>query len=87
MYQVKFTPAALDQLERLDKSVSQQVFKKLRWLAENFDESTPIPLTGNLKNIYKLRVGNYRALYTFSKEDTTIVVHFVEHRSNVYKTK
>jgi mRNA interferase RelE/StbE len=87
MVQVKFTPDALDQLEKLDKSVAQQVFKKLRWLAEHFDESTPIPLTGNLKSIYKLRVGDYRALYTFSKEKTTIMVHFVQHRSEVYKTK
>lgn len=87
MYRVKFTSTALEQLEKLDKSISQQVFKKLRWLAEHFDESTPVPLTGNLKNIYKLRAGDYRALYTFNKKDTTIIVHFVHHRSEVYKTK
>ena len=50
MYKVRFTSTALEQLEKLDKPVSQQVFKKLKWLAEHFDESVPIPLTGNLKN-------------------------------------
>jgi hypothetical protein len=43
MYSVKFTPDA------------QQVFKKLRWVAENFDQITHLPLTGNLKGVYKLR--------------------------------
>ena len=87
MYGVEFTSTALEQLEKLDKSVSQKVFKKLRWLAEHFDESAPVTLTGNLKNIFKLRVGDYRALYTFNKKDATIIVHFVQHRSEVYKTK
>jgi mRNA interferase RelE/StbE len=87
MYSVKLTSTALDQLEKLDKSVSQQVFKKLKWLAEHSDESIPIPLTGNLKDIYKIRVGDYRALYTFDKKQETILVHFVQHRSEVHKTK
>jgi mRNA interferase RelE/StbE len=87
MYKVRFTLTTLGQLEKLDKSVSRQVFKKLKWLAEHFDESVPIPLTGNLKDIFKLRVGDYRALYTFDKKLETIVVHFVQHRSEVYKTK
>ena len=87
MYKVRFTSTALEQLEKLDKPVPQQVLKKLQWLAEHFDESVPIPLTGNLKDIYKLRVGDYRALYTFDKSRETILVHFVQHRSEVYKTK
>jgi len=87
MYKVRFTSTALDQLGKLDKSVSQQAFKRLKWLAEHFDETAPIPLTGNLKNIYKLRIGDYRALYTFDKKQETILVHLVQHRSEIYKTK
>jgi mRNA interferase RelE/StbE len=87
MYKVRFTSAALGQLENLDKPISRQVFKKLKWLAEHLNEATPIPLTGNLKDIYRLRVGDYRALYTFDKSREVIVVHFVQHRSEVYKPK
>jgi mRNA interferase RelE/StbE len=87
MYKVRFTSTALEQLEKLNKPIAQQVFKKLKWLSEHFDESVPIPLTGNLKDIYKLRVGDYRALYTFDKKQEIILVHFVQHRSEVYKTK
>ncbi|MFZ5908729.1 MAG: type II toxin-antitoxin system RelE family toxin [Chloroflexota bacterium] len=87
MYKVEFAPTALDQLEKFDRTISQQIFKKLHWLAEHFDESAPVPLTGNLKSIYKLRVGDYRVLYTFDRKATTIIVHFVQHRSEVYKAK
>ena len=87
MYRVNFTPEALKQMEDLDKSIAQQVLKKLRWIAENFDQTTHLPLTGTLKGIYKLRVGDYRALYDFDKDAQTIIVHFVQHRREVYKTK
>jgi len=87
MYRVSFTPDALEQMEQLNKPVAQQVLKKLRWMAENFDQATHLPLTGNLKGIYKLRVGDYRALYTFESNEQTIIVHAVQHRREVYKTK
>jgi mRNA interferase RelE/StbE len=87
MYRVSFTPKALEQMGVLNKSVAQQVLKKLRWMAENFAQATHLPLTGNLKGIFKLRVGDYRALYTFDEKDAVIVVHFVQHRNEVYKTK
>jgi mRNA-degrading endonuclease RelE of RelBE toxin-antitoxin system len=32
-------------------------------------------------------VGDYRVLYTFSKTETSITVHFVRHRRDVYKTE
>ena len=87
MYQVRFTIKALEQMEQLNKPIAQQVLKKIRWMAENFDQSNHIPLTANLKGVFKLRVGDYRTLYTFDHETQTIMVHFVQHRSDVYKDK
>jgi len=82
---LQFTAEAKADLARLDKSLAQQVFKKLHWLIENFDSIVPEPLTGDWKRVYKLRVGDYRALYTFDK--LHLVVHFIRHRREVYKTK
>ena len=87
MYRVKFTPDALKQLEQLDKSISQQALKKLRWMAENFDQTTHLPLTGKLKGVFKLRMSDYRALYTFEKTEMTIIVHAIKHRREIYKNK
>ena len=87
MYSIHFTPTATDDLGRLDKSVAQRIFTKIRWLAENFDSLTPESLTGQWEGVFKLRIGDYRVLYTFSKAETSITVHFVRHRREVYKTK
>lgn len=87
MYLVRFTPKALEQMAQLNKPIAQQVLKKLRWMAENFDQANHLPLAGNLKVVFKLRVGDYRALYTFDQQSQIIMVHFVQHRSEVYKDR
>jgi len=85
MFQVEFTEVAQSDLARLDKPMAQRVLKKLRWLAENFEVVTPEALTGQWQGVFKLRVGDYRVLYTSDLEKQKIVVRFVRHRREVYK--
>ncbi len=85
MYQVDFTPGAESDLSRLDAPIAQRVLKRLRWLAENFEAIKPEPLTGQWQGVFKLRVGDYRVLYTFDRAKRKIVVHFIRHRREVYK--
>lgn len=83
MYEVELTPQASDDLGRLDRTIAQRVLNRIRWLAENFEALVPEPLTGPWRGVFKLRVGNYRALYTFGAG--RIVIRSVGHRSEVYK--
>ena len=88
MVEVEFTPEAEDDLSHLSKSIAQRILKKIRWLAENFEMVTPEPLSGDFKGLYKLRVGDYRVLYTFSQaEQKVIIIHLVKHRREVYKSR
>jgi len=87
MYAVDFTSTAVDDLGHLNKSIAQRILTKIRWLAENFEKLTPEPLSGQWKGVYKLRVGDYRVLYTFNTMEANIIVHFVRHRREVYKIK
>lgn len=87
MYQVDFTPEAEADLARLDTLVTQRVFKRLRWLAENLDVITPEALTGQWQGVFKLRVGDHRVLYTVDRTKQKIIVHFIRHRREVYKVK
>jgi mRNA interferase RelE/StbE len=59
--------------------------KKLRWLAENFEVISPEALTGQWQSVFKLRVGDYRVLYTSDRERQKIIVRFIRHRREVYK--
>ncbi|HEX6383452.1 MAG TPA: type II toxin-antitoxin system RelE/ParE family toxin [Anaerolineae bacterium] len=86
MVRVEFTAQAEDDLAKIDKSVGQRVLKKLRWLAENFDAVPRESLSGQWQGVFKLRVGDYRVLYTISGDGSRLItVHFVRHRREVYK--
>ncbi len=85
MFAVVFTPQAESNLIQLDRMIAQRVLRKIRWLAEHFDDVTPEPLTGQWQGMYKLRVGDYRVLYTVNQAEEQITIHLVRHRREVYK--
>ena len=86
MYEVEFTERAREGLARLDRQTAQRILNKIRWLAENFDAITPEQLTGQWQGMYKLRVGDYRVVYTYeTTERRLILVHLIGHRWEVYK--
>ena len=87
MYHVDFTPDGEADLARLDTPIAQRVLKKLRWLAENVDAVKPEALTGEWQGVFRLRVGDFRVLYTLDKTKQRIVAHFVRHRREVYRIK
>ena len=78
-YSVEFTPGAESDLSRLDIQISQRSLNRLRWLADNFESIRPEALVGQWRGVYKLRVGDYRVLYTYNQSDQKILVHFVRH--------
>ena len=82
---VVFTSQAEDNLAKLDKQIAQRILKKIRWLAENLETLTPEPLTGQFQGVYKLRIGDYRVLYTLEDEKNLIVIRLIKHRREVYK--
>lgn len=47
-YLVEYEPEALVSLERLTLVVRKRIISKIIWLAENFDQITPQPLTSDL---------------------------------------
>ena len=64
-YAIEFTTEALANQEKLTEAVQKRIYTKMYWLAENFAQITPIPLSANLAGFFKLRVGDYRVIYSF----------------------
>ena len=83
-YQVEYQPEALDDLGKLTKSVREQIVKKIIWLSENFEQINPQSLTADLSGFFKLRVGDYRVIYEFDREEEVISIDRVRHRREVY---
>ncbi len=78
---IELTRRAERDLKKLDKPVAKRVVSALKDLEEGrrFLE----PLSGQLKGLFKLRVGDYRVIAQNQKPDT-IVVRFIRHRSKAY---
>ena len=86
-YSVEFQADAADDLARLDAAVARQVRNKrnkLNELASNAEVFRHQMLVGRLRGLLRLRVGDYRALYTLDRENRRIIVRAVGHRSDVY---
>ncbi len=84
-WEVQFTQEATDDLRRLDHAVAQRVLRRLRWLGDNFDSVTPDVLSGSLRGLFKLRVGNYRVVYSVDDTAYMLTVHLVGHRRSIYR--
>ncbi len=85
MYQLNFTPTALKSLKKIDKSIANRILDKIEWISNNIDQVTPISLKGEYSEFYKLRIGNYRVIYDVDFNKLEIIIHFVGHRSEIYK--
>ena len=83
MVKIEWTEGATKDLERLDKPIARRILRRLAWFSKNFQSIVPEPLTGELKGTFKLRIGNWRAVYTVEGE--VIVIQFIGHRSEIYK--
>jgi mRNA interferase RelE/StbE len=74
---------AIQALRQLDKPVAQRILNKVKWLSQNTDVVTPIPLQGDLAGVLKLRVGDYRVFYSLNGSILTVLL--VGHRREIYK--
>jgi mRNA interferase RelE/StbE len=68
-YLIEYQPEAIDDLADLTEAVRDRIVKKINWLAENFESIEPQPLTADLVGLFKLRVGDYRVIYEFDRQE------------------
>jgi len=76
---IEGTTKAVKDLEKLENHISQRIIDKVKD-AQRFLNHYLSPLNGY--NLYKLRIGDYRAIV--SLEDEKMVVVTTGHRKNIY---
>ena len=87
MYEVIFTDSALKELKKLDKPVEK---KKKNWVVKNLVDCVDLrmhgkPLKGNLKGVWRYRVGDYRLFADIQDDKLVIFLFEVAHRKEIYK--
>jgi mRNA interferase RelE/StbE len=80
---IEWTEDALKDIEKLDKLVARRILRKISWFGDNFERVIPEPLSGDFKGTFKLRIGDWRVIYTL--EGNVIVIQMIGHRREIYK--
>ncbi len=72
MASVEWTPRALQDLEKFDRITGMRIAAKAMWLGENFVHIVSERLHHEFGSSYKLRVGDYRVIYSVNQDLITI---------------
>ncbi|MDY5160680.1 type II toxin-antitoxin system RelE family toxin [Actinotignum urinale] len=87
-WRVKLSSKAEKQVLKLDKKPFDAIMSYLKQL-EFIDNprSTGKALQGNLKGLWRYRVGNYRIICNIQDKELTIYAVDIDHRKNIYRHK
>ena len=85
-YEVKITESAEKDLKKLIKS-NKAIAKLLKkWISENSKQRGKA-LTGNLKGLWRYRVGSYRIVAEIKNDILLILIIEISDRKETYKDK
>ena len=79
-FSVVLTPRAARSIRKLERPVGTRIQKSLAELGQN-------PETGEQlrpSKFWKIRVGDYRAIYEIDRVQRRIIMLYLGHRKNVY---
>jgi mRNA interferase RelE/StbE len=79
-YTVLLHPKANAFLEGLDNELQKRIRKKLRILASNPEKGEKLKRS----DFWRLRIGDYRAIYEIDYSNNRVIVLFIGHRKDVY---
>lgn len=80
-YTIKFEKAALKFLQKQDKSTRERLIKVIHQLPNGTD----VKKLQGYQNLYRVRVGNIRVLYSIKKTVKIINIQNIDSRGEIYK--
>lgn len=85
-YKVEWKQSAIKELRKLDKPAIPVIIKAVKSLAENPYPAGCRELIGT-DYTHRIRVGQYRVIYSIHDVQLIIEIVRVGHRKNIYKKK
>ena len=82
-YRIEFRPAAVRELRKMDRSTQPRIRGAIELLGQDPRPPASRPLRG--REGYRLRVGDYRIIYTINDRILLVVVVTIGHRRDVYQ--
>jgi len=82
-YKIKFSKGAVKDIRKLPKTTVERILYKVFSLATNPTPPGCRKIAG-MENLWRVRVGNYRILYTVEDDILLIEIIKIGHRKDVY---
>jgi len=82
-YEINLAKSAVKEIESLDNPILNKILKKIEALSQNPRPSGCIKLRGS-NDLWRIRVNDYRILYSITDKDHQIDIIAVKHRKEAY---
>jgi mRNA interferase RelE/StbE len=82
-HSVEFAPLARRQMKRLPREIQMRIIERVEELASNPRPAGVKKLVSE-DNLYRVRVGEYRAVYQIRDRELVVLIVKVGHRREVY---
>jgi mRNA interferase RelE/StbE len=83
-YSITFARSARKELESLNAPIVQRIFPKIEALAKGPRPKGCRKVRGE-KNLWRIRVGDYRVIYSIYDDNLVVDIISVRHRSVAYE--
>ena len=83
-YEIVFVRSARKELQALPDIASERILDKIELLAANPRSPDSRKLHGH-SNLWRIRIGEYRVVYSIDDKNQLITVFIVRHRSDAYR--
>jgi len=82
-YKISYTRGAQKEFDRIDSIHAKSIKKKFEDMVEGLQNVDVKRLQGG-NELFRLRVGNYRAIFEAHEHIITILIVAVSHRKDIY---
>jgi len=83
-YSLFLKPSVEKDLRRLPKPTLTRVWRSIQALSQEPLPRQSTKLAG-AEHLYRLRVGDYRVIYTVDHQSKQVIVHYIRHRRDAYR--
>ncbi|HCU00505.1 TPA: hypothetical protein DIC20_02245 [Candidatus Dependentiae bacterium] len=83
-FSIVWSKRAKKNLDKIDKKDANTVLRKVNLLVTK-EDMVDVKKIVDKKNLYRLRSGQYRVIYTIYEQEVIILVIDVGHRKEIYK--
>jgi mRNA interferase RelE/StbE len=83
-YEIVFARSVRKELQDLPLEIAERIIAKIELLVTNPRPPNSKKLQGH-SNLWRIRIGEYRVIYSFDDKNRIIDVSVVRHRSEAYR--